>query len=83
MKLVFLGLFRDIAGPHLSDMSLPREVHDLSGLKDWLAKTEPALAQALARARTQYAVNQTIVRDSAHPIRDSDEIAFLPPMSGG
>jgi len=83
VKLVFLGRFRDIASPHLSDMSLPREVRDLSTLQDWLANTEPALAQALAGARTQYAVNQTIVRDLAHPIRDSDEIAFLPPMSGG
>ena len=83
MKLVFLGRFRDIAGPHLADMTLPRDVRDLSGLKDWLAKTEPALAQALAGARTQYAVNQTVVRDPGHPIRESDEIAFLPPMSGG
>jgi molybdopterin synthase sulfur carrier subunit len=83
VKLVFLGRFRDIAGSHLSDLARPRDVNDLSALKDWLAKTEPALAQALSGARTQYAVNQTIVRDPAHPIRDSDEIAFLPPMSGG
>jgi sulfur-carrier protein len=83
VKLVFLGRFRDIAGPHLSDLTLPRGVNSLSGLKEWLAKSEPALSQVLAGARTQYAVNQTIVRDPAHPIRDSDEIAFLPPMSGG
>ena len=83
MKLVFLGRFRDIAGPHLSEMTLPQGVRDLSGLKEWLAKSEPALAQALAGARTQYAVNQILVRDAAHPIRDNDEIAFLPPMSGG
>jgi len=83
VKLVFLGRFRDIAGPHLSEMTLPQGVRDLSGLKEWLAKSEPALAQALAGARTQYAVNQTVVRDPGHPIRESDEIAFLPPMSGG
>jgi len=83
VKLVFLGRFRDIAGPHLSEMNLPQGVRDLSGLKEWLAKSEPALAQALAGARTQYAVNQTVVRDPGHPIRESDEIAFLPPMSGG
>jgi molybdopterin synthase sulfur carrier subunit len=83
VKLVFLGRFREIAGPRLADMALPKEVSTLSGLKDWLARSEPALAQALAGARTQVAVNQVIVRDGAHPIRDSDEIAFLPPMSGG
>jgi len=83
VKLVFLGRFRDIASPHLTDLTLPREVNNLAGLKDWLAKTDPALAQALAGARTQYAVNQTVVRDPGHPIRESDEIAFLPPISGG
>ena len=83
MRLVFLGRFRELAGPHLSDMALPGGVSTLSGLTNWLARSEPALAEALAGARTQYAVNQVIVRDPAHPIHDSDEIAFLPPMSGG
>ncbi len=83
MKLVFLGRFREIAGPHLSDMALPVGVHTLSGLKDWLAGAEPVLAQALAGSGSQFAVNQMIVRDLAHTIHDSDEIAFLPPMSGG
>ncbi len=83
MKLVFLGRFRDIAGPHISDLALPCDIKTLSALTDWLAKTQPALSQALAGARTQYAVNQVIVRDPAHPLHDSDEIAFLPPMSGG
>ena len=64
-------------------MALPQGVHTLSQLQDWLARAEPALAQALAGARTQIVVNQAIVRDPGHPLRDSDEIAFLPPMSGG
>ena len=83
MKLVFLGRFREIAGAHTSDMAIPCEVKTLSGLKDFLARAHPALAEALAATRTQYAVNQVIVRDPGHPIHDSDEIAFLPPMSGG
>ena len=83
MKLVFLGRFREIAGPHLPDMAVPCDVKTLSGLKDFLARAHPVLAEALAATRTQYAVNQVIVRDGAHPIGDGDEIAFLPPVSGG
>jgi molybdopterin synthase sulfur carrier subunit len=83
VKLVFLGRFREIAGPRLTDMALPQGVHTLGQLQAWLSKAEPALAEALAAARTQCAVNQTIVRDPSHPISDRDEIAFLPPMSGG
>ena len=82
-RLVFLGRFREIADPGLSEVALPGHVRTLAGLKDWLAQSEPALGHALESARTQIAVNQMIVRDPAHPIANDDEIAFLPPMSGG
>ena len=83
MRLVFLGRFREIAGPHLSDLAVPCDVTTLAALKEFLARSHPVLAEALAGVRTQIAINQVIVRDGAHPVRDSDEIAFLPPMSGG
>jgi molybdopterin synthase sulfur carrier subunit len=83
VKLVFLGRFGEIADARLTNLARPQGVHTLAQLQDWLAQSEPVLAEALAGARTQYAVNQVIVRDPGHPISDSDEIAFLPPMSGG
>jgi molybdopterin synthase sulfur carrier subunit len=83
VKLVFLGRFRDIANPALAQIALPGNVNTLGSLKNWLAEAEPALGQALESARTQIAVNQVLVRDPAHPIVHDDEIAFLPPMSGG
>ena len=83
VKLVFLGRFREIADPGLAQVALPGHVHTLAGLRDWLAKAEPALGRALESARTQVAINQAIVRDPSHPIANDDEIAFLPPMSGG
>ncbi len=83
MKLVFLGRFREIAAPSMARLTPPSDVCTLGDLKDWLARTDPALAEALSGSRIQYAVNQTLVRDLAHPLGESDEIAFLPPMSGG
>ena len=57
---------------------------EIAGLTSDSRAVRPGfLFAALAGARTQYAVNQTIVRDPSHPISDQDEIAFLPPMSGG
>ncbi len=82
-RLVFLGRFREIANPALAQVTLPGGVRTLAGLKDWLAEAEPALGKALDSARTQIAVNQVLVRDPSHPIVHDDEIAFLPPMSGG
>ncbi len=79
MTLVFLGRFRDIAGA----ITPPAHVTTLAALKDWLAQAHPQLSAALAAVPTQIAVNQAIVRDMATPITANDEIAFLPPMSGG
>ena len=72
-----------MAGGRHSDMALPQGVGTLAGLKDWLARAEPELARAMAAMPTQVAINQALVRDPAHPIADRDEVAFLPPMSGG
>ena len=83
MKLVFLGRFGEMAGGRLADIALPSGVGTLAGLKDWLARAEPELARAMAATPTQIAVNQLLVRDPNHPVSDRDEIAFLPPMSGG
>ena len=72
-----------MAGGRLGDVHLPAGVGTLAGLRDWLARTEPELARAMAAIPTQVAINQALVRDPSHPIHDGDEIAFLPPMSGG
>ncbi|MGH7822259.1 MAG: molybdopterin converting factor subunit 1 [Candidatus Binatia bacterium] len=34
------------------------------------------------RCKIAFAVNQEYV-DSAHPLQDNDEVAFIPPVSGG
>ena len=79
MKLVFLGRYRDMAGAGLQP---PANIRDLAALRIWLEHSQPGLAQALAKG-CAVAVNQMIVRNPSHPIADNDEIAFLPPMSGG
>jgi molybdopterin synthase sulfur carrier subunit len=64
-------------------MVLPPDVRTVSALLTWLGDRHPDFADACAGMRAQVAVNQTIVRDLLQPIADADEIAFLPPMSGG
>ena len=83
MKLVSWVGFATLPAPSFRTLTLPQGVRDLSGLKDWLAKTRTGFGPGSGGRAHPIAVNQTIVRDAAHPIRDSDEIAFLPPMSGG
>jgi len=80
IKLVFLGKLRALASADLA-AALPPEVNTLGGLKAWIATRDPLLHSALAS--TLLALNREIVRDMALGIGDGDEVAFLPPMSGG
>ncbi len=82
VKLVFLGKLRGLARED-AEVALPADVGTLAELKDWIARRDPDLGSAMAATQVQYVVNQSVVRDFSLPIAQNDEIAFLPPMSGG
>ncbi len=82
-NLVFLGKFGDLAPAHLSKVALPGDVRTLADLKHWLTCQQPLLAQAMAATTTRLILNQSVAHDLSLPVCDDDEIAFLPPMSGG
>lgn len=76
-KLVFLGRLEDLAG------SPEREVPG-GRLADVLSGLDPDLAAALGAERIRLAVNGTLVSDRAAVVLgEGDELAFLPPVSGG
>jgi molybdopterin converting factor small subunit len=83
MRLVFLGKLGDVATPDLSDIALPGGVHTLADLKDWIVRGQPSLGRAMAAMPVRLIVNHSVAHDLSVAINDSDEIAFLPPMSGG
>jgi molybdopterin synthase sulfur carrier subunit len=81
VRLVFLGKFGGMAGP--ADVALPGEVQTLSDLTQWIARQQPLLGEAMAETTTRLVLNHCVAHDLSAPVRDGDEIAFLPPMSGG
>jgi molybdopterin converting factor small subunit len=84
MKLVFLGRLGAIAPAELEQLDRPACVRTLSDLRAWLSNEHPILGTALSDQRSlAIVINHTIVRDPGHAIADRDEIAFMPPMSGG
>jgi len=76
-KLVFLGRLEDIAGTgELSVAPGP--------LEQVLAALDPALAVELLGERVRMALNGALLGDAgAVVLADGDELAFLPPVSGG
>ncbi len=80
---MFLGKFGDIASADLADVTLPGDVRTLSDLQGWIARAQPLLGQAMAATPTRLVVNQCVAHDLSRPVSDGDEVAFLPPMSGG
>ena len=81
VRLVFLGKFGDVAP--MAEIALPDGVHTLNDLKAWVARQQPQLGAAMEATRTRLIVNQCVAHDLSAPVSDGDEVAFLPPMSGG
>jgi molybdopterin synthase sulfur carrier subunit len=79
-KVLMLGRLRDVAGWRERTLDAPPAT--LSALRALLSAEDPALGEALSGKGVQAAVNKALVRADA-AIAVGDEIAFLPPMSGG
>jgi molybdopterin synthase sulfur carrier subunit len=78
VTLLFLGKLADVAGAG------ERAVPAAQGIDSLLADLEPDLAQALRGPRIRLAHNGALVSDwGAIALTDGDELAFLPPVSGG
>ncbi len=76
--VVFLGKLADVAGT---------QALELAGPLDWpglLAALPAALGEAAQDPRNRVAVNGALLADKAAlSAADGDEIALLPPVSGG
>jgi molybdopterin synthase sulfur carrier subunit len=79
-RVVLLGRLRDIAG--WRERALEPAPETLSALRRLLSQEDAALGEALAGTGVQAAVNKTLTRGDV-ALQPGDEIAFLPPMSGG
>lgn len=74
MKILFFGRLRDGAPPS----PVPPGVRDTAALRAWLGQGRPELLDASIRI----AVNDEMILGN-QTLAENDEIAFLPPMSGG
>ena len=78
LRLVFLGRLEGVA------LAAQRDVAFASSLDALFASLGADLAAALQGEKIKLAMNGTLIADRAGLVlKDGDELAFLPPVSGG
>jgi len=83
LTLVYLARLRDAFGASSERIALPAQVTTAGELRAWLATRGGIWAAELAPGRTvRIAVNHDIAHPDT-PIRPGDEVALLPPVTGG
>jgi len=83
VRLLYFAWLRAKIGTAEEELALPPQVHDVNALLHWLKSRGPGYAEALKDlSAVRVAVNQDYVAPD-HPIRDRDEVAIFPPVTGG
>ena len=83
MKVLYFAAIRQRLGTGEEILPLPDGVTTVSELAVHLAGRGPAYAAVFAAPKgLRAAVNQVHARFDA-PVREGDEVAFFPPMTGG
>jgi len=78
-RLLFLGRLEDIAG--VPELVIP--LTEPTSLGDVLTMLPPFVAEALAGPKIKLALNGALVAAGGLVVGAGDELAFLPPVSGG
>ena len=83
MRLLYFAWLRARIGCAEEEVELPSDVRTVAALLDWLRSRGGRYAEALRDLSVvRVAVNQDYVARE-HPVREGDEVAIFPPVTGG
>jgi len=82
IRLRYFASLRETLGVADEQLELPAGVRDVSDLSRWLQARGDEWESALADRQLHVAINQGIASPDA-TIRDGDEVAWFPPVTGG
>jgi sulfur-carrier protein len=83
VRLLYFARLREVFATAQEAPELPATVRTLADLLDWLRDRGGVWGEELAPARSfRVAINQNLVEQDA-PLRENDEVAIFPPVTGG
>ena len=83
MKVLYFAWLKEKTSLAEEDLPLPCGVSTVAGLMEYLKNRGGGFSDAFADiTMIRVAVNMEHVQAS-HPLSDSDEVAFFPPVTGG
>jgi molybdopterin synthase sulfur carrier subunit len=83
IRILFFASLREQLGTGAEELELPEDVTTVAGVRAHLKARGGAYEKAFAdRNLVRIAVNQEMV-SPVNPIRQGDEVAFFPPVTGG
>jgi molybdopterin synthase sulfur carrier subunit len=83
VTILYFARLKETLGAGSEELALPRGVGDLAALRATLVARGGVWAHELAGERpVRAAVNQEMASPDT-PVKDGDEIAFFPPVTGG
>ena len=82
IRILFFASLRETLGCAGEQPELPEDIRTVAELRDWLARRGDAWTALTTTKNLRVAVNQSLSSLDT-PIKDGDEIAFFPPVTGG
>jgi molybdopterin synthase sulfur carrier subunit len=82
INILYFAKLREDLGRSGEAVELPREVTTVASLRAWLGGRGEPWARAIGDRAVRVAVNQEMVRETV-ALKDGDEVAFFPPVTGG
>ena len=83
MKILYFAWLKTHTGTAQEDIELPAGVTNVAGLIGWLKGRGPGYEKAFANMDIIRAAVNLDFAGPGHPVEDSDEVAFFPPITGG
>ena len=83
MKIKYSAWLGKKVGLEAEEVALPAHVTNVETLIDWLSRRGPRFEEAFEFVEViKVVVNERYVHND-QPVKDTDEVIFMPPISGG